>query len=184
MSNSFYCVECIHHTLAILPTSHNFWLIFANQLWADQFGTWLIAKLFYSVHKKLRTCGADFKYYKVSDLRLRIQDSWNVVADLRLRTKLLNVQLRTCRCGLRKLKIGCGFADCGLKKKTCGAQHCQSASQWHQACYFLSGTILAWEGTIFVWKGRAPKWPPVAPGLGQLHKTRLWLALSFLTQLF
>ena len=62
-SNFFYCVECIHHTFAILPTSHNFWLIFANQLWADHYGTWLIAKLFYSVHKKLRTCGADFKCY-------------------------------------------------------------------------------------------------------------------------
>ena len=34
-----------------------------------------------------------------------------------LRTKLLNVQLRTCGYGLRKLKFGCGFADCGLKKK-------------------------------------------------------------------
>ena len=118
------------------------------------FGTWLIAKLFHSVHKKLWTCGADFKYYEVADLqlrtsrftklrtcgcglavadfknyevadlRLRIQESWKVVADLRLRTKLLNVQLRTCGCGLRKLKFGCGFADCGLKKKTCGAQHC------------------------------------------------------------
>ena len=36
---------------------------------------------------------------------------------MRLRTKLLNVELRTCGCGLRKLKFGCGFADCGLKKK-------------------------------------------------------------------
>ena len=48
---------------------------------------------------------------------MRIQKSRKVVADLRLRTKLLNVQLRTCGCGLRKLKFGCGFADCGLKKK-------------------------------------------------------------------
>ena len=45
------------------------------------------------------------------------------VADLWLRTKLLNVQLRACGCGLRKLKFGCRFSDCGLKKKTCGAQH-------------------------------------------------------------
>ena len=142
MSNFFYCMECIHHTFAILPTSHNFWLVFTNQPWAVHFGTWLIAKLFYSVHKKLRTCGADFKYYEVADLRcglqelqscgpavadfknyevadlrLRIQESRKVVADLRLRTKLLNVQLWTCGCGLRKLKFGCGFADCGLKKK-------------------------------------------------------------------
>ena len=92
---------------------------------------------------KLQTCGcglqelrscelavADFKNYKVADLRLRmqesqkvvadlrlrIQESQKVVADLRLRTKLLNVQLRTCGCGLRKLKFGYGFADCGLKK--------------------------------------------------------------------
>ena len=139
VSYFFDCMECIHQTLAILPTSHDFWLIFANQLWADHFGTWLIAKLFYSVHKKLRTCGcglaaadfknyevavADFKNYEVANLRLRIQESWNVFADLRLRTKLLNEQLRTCGCGLRKLKFGCGFADCGLKTKTCGAQHC------------------------------------------------------------
>ena len=97
------CVNCIHHTLAILPTSHNFCLMFANQLWADHFGTWLNAKLFYSVHKKLRTCGVDFKYYEV--------------ADLRLRTELLKVQLRTCGRKFKKLKFGCGFADCGLKKK-------------------------------------------------------------------
>ena len=62
---------------------------------------------------RLRT----FKNYEVADLRLRIQESRNIVADLRLRTKLLNVQLRTCGCGLRKLKFGCGFADCGLEKK-------------------------------------------------------------------
>ena len=54
---------------------------------------------------KLRTCGCGFK------------KSRKVVADLRLRTKLSNVQLRTCGCGLRKLKFGCGFADCGLEKK-------------------------------------------------------------------
>ena len=68
----------------------------------------------------LRSCGlavADFKIYEVADLRLRIQKSRKVVADLRLWTKLLNVQLRTCGCGLRKLKFGCGFADCGLEKK-------------------------------------------------------------------
>ena len=97
--------------------------------------------------RKLRTCGADFKYYEVTDLRLwtlritklqtcgcGLQESGScglavadsrilkrrcglAVADLRLRTKLLNVQLRTCGCGLRKLKFGCGFADCRLKKK-------------------------------------------------------------------
>ena len=114
VSNSFYCVDCIHHTLAILPTSHNFWLMFANQLWAGHFGTWLIAKLFYSVQKKLRTCGADFKYYKVAGLQLRISRS------RKLRTcgygfKNPVTSLRTCGCGLRKLKFGCGFAD--LKKK-------------------------------------------------------------------
>ena len=70
--------------------------------------------------QELRSCGfavADFKNYKVADLRLRIHESCNVVADLRLRTKLLNVKLRTCGCGLKKLKFDCGFADCGLKKK-------------------------------------------------------------------
>ena len=68
----------------------------------------------------LRSCRlavADFKNYEVVDLRLRIQESWNVVANLRLRTKLLKVQLRTCGRGLGKLKYGCGFTDCGLKKK-------------------------------------------------------------------
>ena len=68
----------------------------------------------------LRSCGlavADFKNLEVADLRLRSQESRKVVADLRLRTKLLNVQLRTCGCGLRKLKFGRGFADCELKKK-------------------------------------------------------------------
>ena len=70
--------------------------------------------------QELRSCGlavADFKNYEVADLRLRIQESRKVVADLRLRTKLLNVQLRTCGCGFGKLKFGCGFADCGLEKK-------------------------------------------------------------------
>ena len=80
VSNSFYCVKCIHHALAILPISHNFWLIFVNQLWANQFAAWLIAKLFYLVHKMLRTCCADFKNYEVADLRLRIQEFRNVVA--------------------------------------------------------------------------------------------------------
>ena len=68
----------------------------------------------------LRSCGlavADFKIYEVADLRLQNQKSRKVVADLRLRTKLLNVQLRTFGCGLRKLKFGCGFADCGHEKK-------------------------------------------------------------------
>ena len=114
VSNFFYCIECIHHTLAIL---HNFWLMFANQLWADQYGTWLIAK---SSNRFTKSCGlavADFKNYEVADLWLRIHESWNVVADLRLRTKFFNVQVRTCGCGLKKLKFGCGFADCGLKKK-------------------------------------------------------------------
>ena len=34
--NSFNCVKCIYHTLAILSASRNFWLMFANQLWADR----------------------------------------------------------------------------------------------------------------------------------------------------
>ena len=70
--------------------------------------------------QELRSCGlavADFENYEVAVLRLRIQESQKVVADLRLGTKLLNVQLRTCGCGLKKLKFGCRFADCGLKKK-------------------------------------------------------------------
>ena len=106
VSNSFCCVKCIHHTLAILPTSHNFWLIFANQLWADHFGTWLIAKLFYSVHEKLWTCGVDFKYCEVADLRLRT---------LRI------TKLRTCGCGLQELG-SCGLAvgDSRILKRRCG----------------------------------------------------------------
>ena len=51
-------------------------------------------KLFHSVHKKLRTCGADFKYYEVADLRLRTS---------RIR------KLRTCGCGLQELR-SCGLA--------------------------------------------------------------------------
>ena len=54
-------------------------------------------------------CYADFKYYEVADFKNY------ECAELRLRTKFLNVQLRTCVCGLRKLKFSCGFAD--LKKK-------------------------------------------------------------------
>ena len=59
---------------------------------------------------------ADLKNFEVADLRLRIQESWNVVADLRLRTNLLNVQKRTWGGGWRKFKFGFGVADCGLKK--------------------------------------------------------------------
>ena len=29
----------------------------------------------------------------------------------------------------------------------------RTALQWHQACYFLWGAILAWRGTILVWGG-------------------------------
>ena len=106
VSNSFYCVKCIHYKLAILPTSHDFWLMFANQLSADHFGTWLIAKLFYSVHKKLRTSGADFKYYEV--------------ADLRLRTSRIT-KLQTCGCGLQKLRsCGLAVADSRILKRLCG----------------------------------------------------------------
>ena len=77
--------------------------MFANHLRADHCGTWLIAKLFNSFVKSCGLAVVDFKNYEV--------------ANLRLQTKLLNVQLRTCGCGLRKLKFGCGFADCGLIKK-------------------------------------------------------------------
>ena len=70
-------------------------------------------------------------------MRLRIQESQKVVADLRLRTKLLNVQLRTCGCGLRKLKFGCGFADCGLKKNL--------------RCPALVMTMLLVEATWHTW---------------------------------
>ena len=58
-----------------------------------------IAKLFHSVHKKLRTCGADFKYYEVADLRLRtsrIKKSQTCGCGFKNREK----SLRTCGCGL------------------------------------------------------------------------------------
>ena len=103
VSNSFYCVECIHHTLAILSTSHNFWLMFANQLWADHFGTWLIAKLFYEVYKKLRTCSADFKYYED--------------ANLRLRTSRIT-KLQTCGCGFKNPETSLRTCGCRLSFKT------------------------------------------------------------------
>ena len=76
-----------------------------------QFRKWLIAKLFYSVHKKLRTCGADFKYYEVADLRL-----WTSRF----------TKLRTCRCGLQELRRftkSCGLAvrtSNITKLRTCG----------------------------------------------------------------
>ena len=144
VSNSFYCVECIHYKLAILPTSHDFWLMFANQLWADHFGTWLIAKLFYSVHKKLRTCGADFKYYEVANLRLRTSRITKLRTSkiTKLRTcgcgfKNPETFLRTCGCGLRFKTSNCGLAVADKEnrksvadlrtadwKKTCGTQHC------------------------------------------------------------
>ena len=53
----------------------------------------------------LPTCGSDLKNY--------------AVADLRLQTSRIT-KLRTCGCGLRKLKFGCGVANCGRKKKLWG----------------------------------------------------------------
>ena len=95
-SSSFYFVECIHHTLAILLTSYNFWLMFANQLWADHFGTWLIAKLFYSVQKKLRTSNISKLWTsRIKKLRTsRIRKLWTRGCGFKnpetsLRTKLL-----------------------------------------------------------------------------------------------
>ena len=85
--------------------------------WLQNFFTRFIKSCGLQILRSCRLAVADFKNYEVADLRLRIQESRKVVADLRLRTKLLNVQLRTCGCGWRKLKFGCGFADCGLKKK-------------------------------------------------------------------
>ena len=67
---------------------------------------WLIAKLFHSVHKKLRTGGVDFKYYEV--------------ADLRLRTSRIT-KLRTCGCGLQELgSCGLAVADSRISKSRCG----------------------------------------------------------------
>ena len=88
MINFFYYVDCIHHTLALFSINHDFWLIFANQLWADHFGTWLIAKLFYSVHKKLRTCGCGFKHPET--------------------------KLRTCGCGFKNPETPLRTCGCGL----------------------------------------------------------------------
>ena len=96
VSNSFYCVECIHHALAILPTSHNFWLIFANQLWAVHFGTCWLQNSSTQFIKSCGLCGEDFKYYEV--------------ADLRLRTSRI-MKLRTC---------GCGFKNPETSLRTCG----------------------------------------------------------------
>ena len=97
----------------------------------------------------IKSCGlevADFKNYEVVDLRLRTSritklrtcgcgfKNPETSLRTRLRTKLLNLQLRTCGCRLGKLKFGCGFADWGLKK-TCGAQHCKPH------CYFENRLI-------------------------------------------
>ena len=89
-------------------------------------------------------------------MRLRIQESRKVVADLRLRTKLLNVQLRTCGCRLRKLKFGCGFADCGLKKKlevpSTAGHGMESKLEWK----FRYGIwkMPEWNGIFLEWNGR------------------------------
>ena len=86
---------------------------------------------------------ADFKNFEVVDLRLRIQESWNVVAYLRI--KLKNMQLPTCGCGLSNLKFGCGLADCGLKKKlavpSTGAQYPVNSKN-HK--FALQQLILQW----------------------------------------
>ena len=86
VSNSFYCVEYIHHTLAILPTSHNFWLVLrinfeqiaSGRGWLQNFSTRFIKSCGLAVRTsnitKLRTCGCGFKNSEMS--------------------------LRTCGCGL------------------------------------------------------------------------------------
>ena len=54
----------------------------------------------------MRTCGADFKYYEV--------------ADLRLRTSRIT-KLRTCVCGLQGLRsCGLAVADSRILKRRCG----------------------------------------------------------------
>ena len=57
-----------------------------------------------------------------------------------------------------------------------GSLRPRTALQWHRACYFLWGTILAWGGTILVWGGTScdfgghgPGMPRVASGLLQVY---------------
>ena len=111
-------MECIHHTLAILPTSHNFCLMFANQLSADKFGTWLIAKLFCSGHEKLQNCGATSNITILQTSRFtNLRTCSCELQELRSCSctfKNPETSLRTCSCELRKLKFDCGFVN--LKK--------------------------------------------------------------------
>ena len=108
VSNFFYCVECTYSPY-VWYTSHMSQILTYFCQSTLSFGTRLIAKLFHSVHKKLRTCAADFKYYEV--------------ADLRLRTSRIT-KLRTCGCELpriRKLRTcGCAFKDPEKSLQTCG----------------------------------------------------------------
>ena len=96
--------------------------------------------------RKVRTCGCGFKNLEKS------------LRDLRLRTKLFNVQLRTCGYGSRKVKFGCGFADCGLKKNlrcpALGISHCaywQYSSIADQEGSRRSGLLLKLEKHKKAW---------------------------------
>ena len=40
-----------------------------------------------------------------------------------------------------------------------GSHRPRTALQWHRACYFLWGTILAWGAQAVIWRGKAPKCP-------------------------
>ena len=53
-------------------------------------------------------------------------------------------------------------------KQYFGSLRPRTALQWHRACYFLWGTILAW-GAQFLFGGHGPGNPPMASGLLQVY---------------
>ena len=119
--------------------------------------------------EKGKSCGlavADFKNYEVVDLRLRIQESWNVIANLLLRTKLLNVQMRTCGWRLRKLKFGCGLRTWKKLAVPCTANNTLSLA-FDLAIGLYSLKILSvpvtlrWQKILYFWPRPQLSLPPI-----------------------
>ena len=100
--------------LLCLPQVTTFDLrLLSNYDQINHFGACLIAKLFYSVHKKLRTCGADFKYYKVANLRL-LTSRITKMRTCGCRFKNPETSLRTCDCRFKNPETSLRTCGCGL----------------------------------------------------------------------
>ena len=93
VSNFFYCVECIHHTLAILPTSHIFYLCLL-----------INSEKIISGHGSLQNSSTRF----INSCKLAVRTS-NIT------------KLGTCGCGFQELRTcGCGFKNPETSLRTCG----------------------------------------------------------------